>query len=141
MIIVTSLKPKETETTDEYGVIDLDLLKQQLNMAHLMEVWQLMGTILVSYLGLPANEMPFYNPDMLIKGEKLLGLVDEGGNFGRGVNKPRKEYKFVIHRKIDSLIIMIKKTLPMLRICPSYTLYNFSYYFVHHVKLWVIDHK
>ena len=124
-----------------YGSIDLDLLKKQLNMAHLMEAWQVMGTILVNYLGLPSEEMPFYKPEMLTKGEKLLGLVDEGGNFGRGINKPRKEYKFVIQRKIDSFIRMIKKDMPMLRICPSYTLYNFSYYFIQHIKLWVIDHK
>lgn len=124
-----------------YGVIDLDLLKQQLNMAHLMEVWQLMGTILVSYLGLPANEMPFYNSEMLAKGEKWLRLIDKGGNFGRGTNQPRKERRFIFLRKVDTLIVMIKRNIPMLRICPSYTLYNFSYYFIHHIKLWVVDHK
>ena len=123
-----------------YGVIDLDLLKQQLNMAHLMEVWQLMGTILVSYLGLPANEMPFYNSEMLAKGEKWLRLIDKGGNFGRGTNQPRKERRFIFLRKVDTLIVMIKRNIPMLRICPSYTLYNFSYYFIHHIKLWVVDH-
>lgn len=124
-----------------YGVIDTDLLKKQLKMSHLMEVWQVVGTILVDYLGLPSNEMPFYNPNMLAKGDKFLRLVDEGGNFGENFNKPRVKYKYVVQRKIDTLIKMIKRNLPMLQICPSYTLYNLSFYFIHHIKLWVIDHK
>lgn len=124
-----------------YGSIDLDLLKKQLNMAHLMEAWQVVGTILVNYLGLPSEEMPFYNPDMLAKGEKMLRLVDEGGNFGRGTNKPRKANKFVVQRKIDSFIRLIKKAMPMLRICPSYTLYNFTYDCINRMKQWIINHK
>lgn len=124
-----------------YGSIDLDLLKKQLNMAHLMEAWQVMGTILVTYLGLPSEEMPFYSPDKLTKGEKMLRLVDVGGNFGRGTNKPHKEYKFVIQRKYNNFIRAIKNNILMFRICPSYTLYYFPSYFIHRMKRWVIDHK
>ncbi len=56
-------------------IIDRERLKVMLVKLHLMEVWQLIGYILVHYLGLPKEETPFYTEQCKEQSELLFAHI------------------------------------------------------------------
>lgn len=76
-----------------YGKVDLDYLQKVLYDMKLMKQWQVFGNIAVDFLGLPPNEMPFYNDKYKVLSEKVLKLIMIEGNFGKenlkGYNRPK----------------------------------------------------
>lgn len=65
------------------GQLDLALLNQWLEAMHLMLPWQTFGWLTVDCLGLPKEEMPFYNAQTKRKASRLYGLIMKEGNFKR----------------------------------------------------------
>lgn len=76
-----------------HGKITLDYLSDVLCKMKLMKEWQVFGYIAVNTLGLPAGEMPFYDPKCEKTADKVLELIMLEGNFGvenrRGYNRPK----------------------------------------------------
>ena len=61
-------------------VIDTERLIEMLTKLHLIEVWQLFMYIMVSYLGLPKEECPFYTAACQIRAELLFGRILREGS-------------------------------------------------------------
>ena len=76
-----------------HGKINLGYLSDVLGKMRLMKEWQVFGYIAVNTLGLPADEMPFYEPKYKKTAEKVLELIMLEGNFGKenmkGYNRPK----------------------------------------------------
>ncbi len=64
-----------------YGQYDVKELHSKLEYFGLMRPWSGFSGILVDYLGLPAEEMPFYKQSS--KTERILSLIFDEGNFGK----------------------------------------------------------
>jgi hypothetical protein len=47
-----------------------------------MEEWQVFGAFVVKYLGMPEEEMPFYDSKFTSKSSLIQKIVLETGNFG-----------------------------------------------------------
>ena len=77
-----------------HGQLDLDKLSQWLKAMHLMQPWQTFGFLMVERLGLPKEEMPFYDISCSCRAKKLYRRIMETGNFRRKSrykrNKPKK---------------------------------------------------
>ena len=71
--------------------IDKDSLKNILESLDMLEPWQDFGCVLVTYLGMPAEEFPFYESSRGHKAPKIVERILDEGNFGqeRGVYKNR----------------------------------------------------
>lgn len=73
-----------------YGEIDLAKLKSYIDGLGLMKAWKTFACIAVEQLGLPKEEMPFYNASYSKKAAKVLSFVWKEGNFaGAWVNKEK----------------------------------------------------
>lgn len=55
----------------------------------LMTEWKAFGSLIIHYLGMPENAMPFYNQAYAKKSRRLLSIVLEDGNFGNN-----KDYSY-----------------------------------------------
>ena len=64
------------------GAIDRDRLAGVLVRLDLMKPWKVFGYIAVNMLGLPENEMPFYDPTFGKLAHKVLPMIMKEGNFG-----------------------------------------------------------
>lgn len=71
--------------------IDKESLKNILESLDMLEPWQDFGCVLVTYLGMPAEEFPFYESSRGHKAPKIVERILDEGNFGqeRGVYKNR----------------------------------------------------
>lgn len=102
------------------GKIDLAKLKSDLIAVNLLSEWQLVGSLVVDFLGLPAKEYPFYCKQNRIKQSALLKLVVEDGNFA--VNRHyyyKTNYLFV--KKARSFFIYIPRYWCMFKMNPKMT--------------------
>jgi len=62
--------------------IDRDELKKNLKAFGLWHAWQLFGYIAVKYIGLPKEDCPFYTNWYSWQTERILDMIQKGGNFG-----------------------------------------------------------
>lgn len=62
--------------------IDREKLASRLRQMGLMEEWQVFGAFVVKYLGMPAEDMPFYDSRFTSKSSLIQKIVLETGNFG-----------------------------------------------------------
>ena len=71
--------------------IDRDELADILRRLRLMAGWQVFGCIAVDWLGLPRNEMPFYDEKCRKRAKRIVAMILKEGNFGH-------EWSLVIKR-------------------------------------------
>lgn len=71
--------------------INRDELADILRRLRLMDGWQVFGCIAVDWLGLPADEMPFYDAKFRKRAKRAVGMILKEGNFGH-------EWSLVIKR-------------------------------------------
>lgn len=62
--------------------IDYRELETLLSRFGLLRGWKMFGCIAVDWLGLPAQEFPFYSSRYGSRSEKILGIILREGNFG-----------------------------------------------------------
>lgn len=62
--------------------IDRNELGDMLRSLHLMDAWQVFGCIAVDWLGLPADEMPFYDGKCRKRAKHAVAVILKEGNFG-----------------------------------------------------------
>lgn len=71
--------------------INRDELADILRRLSLMAGWQVFGCIAVDWLGLPRNEMPFYDEKCRKRAKRIVAMILKEGNFGH-------EWSLVIKR-------------------------------------------
>ena len=101
-----------------YGKIDLDYLYNVLHELKLMKEWQVFGYIAVNTLGLPADEMPFYDAKYEKRASKLLNLIIREGNFGVEKHKEYKRPEGYFAGKLYTLTQNAKRDLYISQIFP-----------------------
>ena len=102
-----------------HGKINLDYLSDVLCKMKLMKEWQVFGYIAVNTLGLPADEMPFYDPKYKKVAEKVLELIMLEGNFGKENMKGYKRPKGYVAGKWYSFKKRFGRNFRVLRIFPK----------------------
>ena len=102
-----------------HGQINEDYLRRSLEAMHLMQPWQAFGTLMVSHLGLPEAEMPFYTPSMRRKAKKVYKHVMEEGNFRRQQSFKAKRPKQYLLRKAHALLCVFIDFFRMVGIFPN----------------------
>ena len=99
--------------------IDKAALEKQLQYYGVMQPWQVMGHVLVHQLGLPQEELPFYQEEGK-KAAMTLQLIMEGGNFGRTRKKRQKRiFTSYVLRKLERLWYRTLIYVQQMRIFPS----------------------
>lgn len=85
--------------------IDKESLQKDIISLGLMKEWKSFGCFVVKYLGLPENEMPFYDGSFLKNSDKIRDFLFESGNFGRSFQRKDYSHKPYIIRKSMSLFV------------------------------------
>ena len=109
-----------------YGKIDLDYLYNVLHELKLKKEWQVFGYIAVNTLGLPAEEMPFYDAKYEKIASKLLNLIIREGNFGVEKHKEYKRPEGYFAGKLYTLTQNAKRDLYIFQIFPMQALKHIS---------------
>ncbi len=102
-----------------HGKINLEYLSTVLCEMKLMKEWKVFGYIAVNTLGLPADEMPFYDLKYKKTAGKVLELVMLEGNFGHENLKGNKRPDGYIAGKWYSFKRRFGRNLRVLRIFPK----------------------
>lgn len=113
-----------------HGKINLDYLSDVLGKMRLMQEWQVFGYIAVNTLGLPADEMPFYEPKYKKTAEKVLELIMLEGNFGKENMKGYKRPKGYVAGKWYSFKRRFGRNLRVLSIFPMESLRHITKVFI-----------
>jgi len=69
--------------------IDRDLLEQRIEGIGMMKEWKAFGSLAVDWLGLPAQEMPFFDPTFSKHVQGIWNLMLLSGNFGQKIAAKR----------------------------------------------------
>lgn len=106
--------------------LDTKRLKMYLSELGLMDQWQVYGSLIVQYLGVKADEVPFYDARKNRRATRLLHyILTEGDNrefkFGRPEHRTKK--------KAATLRYIFRKTTRLLPIFPSEAMR----YFIHSI--------
>ena len=111
---------------EAYGKLDMKELEKDLRENHLYKPWQIMGYIVVTRLGLPSREMPFYTNKHQKLSEKTWEVILEGGNFGRSKEVvARKSRKHWVLFKFRTLLLYIINIFKMFPLCGEFALLGF----------------
>lgn len=113
-----------------HGKINLDYLSDVLGKMRLRKEWQVFGYIAVNTLGLPADEMPFYEPKYKKTAEKVLELIMLEGNFGMENRKDYKRPKGYVAGKWYSFKRRFGRNLRVLSIFPMESLRHITKVFI-----------
>ncbi len=107
-----------------YGKINIDYLSNVLKEMGLMKEWKVFGYIAVNTLGLPAEEMPFYDVKYKDAASKVLDLILLEGNFGHENFKGYRRPKGYVAGKWYSFKKSVARNQRVLRIFPYEALRN-----------------
>lgn len=102
-----------------HGKINITYLEDVLHKMGLMKQWKVFGYIAVHILGLPEEELPFYDKKYLKLSKKVLDLVMLEGNFGKENLKGYKRPKGYIAGKLYSLRHRVYRNLRVLTLFPK----------------------
>lgn len=96
--------------------VDKEMLKEMLLDLDVYDAYCAFGTILVDYLGLPANDFPLPLDEKNRKWQKkLLKDIFAGGNFGKLHHRADNSWKF----KLETMQLAFRNTFKYYRLCPS----------------------
>lgn len=101
-----------------HGKINFDYLSDVLCKMKLMKEWKVFGYIAVNTLGLPEEDMPFYDLKYEKTAEKVLELIMLEGNFGQENLKGHNRPKGYVTGKLYSFRKRLGRNLRVLRIFP-----------------------
>ena len=97
--------------------IDRDYLHSILIDLDMMKPWQTFGALLVDYLGMPAEEFPFYTSE--VKTAKVLNFILADGNFGKNSWYYKSTSRFFLVKKLKSFGWHLYRGAKMLIIFPK----------------------
>ncbi len=99
--------------------LDTSVAEEALNKLNLRTPWQIFASIAVDYLGLPASEMPFYQPGLENRAADILALILKEGNFGHARKELGQRPQKYLSGKFFSLRMFLKRTSNIARIWPE----------------------
>lgn len=105
-----------------HGTLSKEYLDAILNDMHLLKPWKALGCVLIDYLGLPADEMPLYDPKMRRKASSIVNRVMQEGNFGSQTAYGRKRSNNYLYEKWFSLMCHVSRFSNLLFLFPLLTL-------------------
>ena len=106
------------------GTLDNEYIVTALKKLGLANAWKTFGAMAVRRLGLPADEMPLYDSRLSRRGDRLLRIILEMGNFGSTRKNDRRK-KFgtgFFGRKLGSLLGALRQSAEMLSLFPIHSL-------------------
>lgn len=115
--------------------IDQDQLEQNLKRFGLTRAWQVMGSIAVQKLGLPASECPLYDGKGDACVEKVMDMIFNEGNFGHyssAGKTPRPEGHLA--GKFHSFRKQTRRTLTLLSVSPAEVMRSWISYFINGMR-------
>lgn len=101
------------------GKVNEAYLSDVLVKMGLMKQWQVFGCLAVEVLGLPQDEMPFYDAKYSRLASKVLDLMLLEGNFGQENHKSYKRPKGYVAGKLYSFMKRSQRNLRVLRLFPK----------------------
>ena len=108
------------------GQLDEKRLRTYLSELSLMDQWQVYASLIVQYLGVKADEVPFYDAKKNRRAERLLHyILTEGDNRAFKFGRPEQQAK----KKAATLRYIFHKTTRFLPIFPSQAMR----YFIHSI--------
>ena len=87
-----------------YGQLDIDKLHRWLTSMYVMKPWQTFGYLLVDCLGLPQEELPFFDVSCKSRAQRLYRQIMKDGNFKRTNTFKRKKPKSRLWHKVHAFI-------------------------------------
>lgn len=99
------------------GDIDSGRLYGMLERLDLVKPWRVFGWIAVNMLGLPEEEMPFYDPSIEKTAVKVVGMVMKEGNFG---HEREDRWSESGHRLKDKAKVFLVSTWRYLKVFPMF---------------------
>ena len=115
--------------------IDASLLRERLRKMGVITEWKAFASLMVRHLGFPEGEMPLYEKSFDRKGDKILSLILESGNFGRKLDYSyTKKYPPVI-RKTITVARQFGKTIDRAIVFP----YDSIMFFLHFTKRGIVS--
>lgn len=106
------------------GALDLVELKRILVKMDMLYPWQVFGKVLVKYLGMNADEFPFYVELTNRKAEKVLAHILKEGNFGRDTDYYKRKQGSYLRRKFNSLKWYCTRSFNLFVLFPKQSLRN-----------------
>lgn len=107
--------------------LDLRLLESRIRQMELMSEWKAFASLVVDYLGMPVEAMPFYDACYKAKGEHILKLILEAGNFGH--NRKRTRSNIYVVRKYNAFWYKFKNFCRQTKVFPLDS-FKFFFHFV-----------
>ncbi len=105
---------------DRFGLeIDRGALLKDLEDLGILEEWKGCAAFVVSFLGVPAEKVPLYDPKYGKRGARLCRVVLDGGNFGVNFITPGKTERKLLLRKLTSFGEMSRQHARLFRIFPK----------------------
>lgn len=104
----------------ENGGVDEVRLLADLKSTGLLRPWRIFGHLLVDYLGLPADDFPFYRDDDRERGvlERYLPEIVRRGNFGHLLDARTKPAN-VLARKVSTLVGTVSMAMKLWPLMPT----------------------
>ena len=105
---------------DRFGLeIDRGALLKDLEDLGILEEWKGCAAFVVSFLGVPAEKVPLYDPKYGKRGARLCRVVLDGGNFCVNFITPGKAERKLLLRKLTSFGEMSRQHARLFRIFPK----------------------
>ena len=85
------------------GSINRDLLEQRITRAGLMTEWKAFGALVIEYLGMPVEAMPFYSDSIKWKrkASRIMEFVMMSGNFGHNRDSSYMKYPYLMRKLVS----------------------------------------
>ena len=115
--------------------LDKNILEKRLQSFDLIRAWKILSCVAVKYLGLPAEECPFYDENYISKAEKVLDVIWQEGNFGHhspAIKTPRPKGHFA--GKLFSFKRNTSRIIRIMSISPMDVIYSWIHYFINGLR-------
>ena len=99
--------------------LDEKALEVDLKELSLLRPWKVYAALAVSYMGMPADQMPLYDPSFARLNARVWRIIAKTGNFGKYERKRPPMSVPRLLRKIKSYAYILKQTARLLPIFPS----------------------
>lgn len=101
--------------------ICLDSLRDTLQRLDMMEPWQAFGCVLVTYLGMPQEDFPFYDASQQWKVSRIIARILEEGNFGKERDVYKKRGSNYLVNKTWAMFAHIGRSFGLLFLFPRHS--------------------
>lgn len=100
--------------------LDMENLGNNLKTLRLLEAWKVFGYVAVDALGLPSEEMPFFDPKVKKRASRLERIILSEGNFGRhSIFRRNRKKQTKTHRKLSTFARIHVRTWQLFGIFPK----------------------